>query len=93
MINLKVRVRFCKFFRNIKDIKVSLLSLALFRNYVVRACLDFPLESIVNKLQETVKLLTADNEEKQNALVDARAEVKELKEFMESVSTVSVCSM
>ncbi|XP_015764832.1 PREDICTED: golgin subfamily A member 1-like isoform X3 [Acropora digitifera] len=41
-------------------------------------------ESIVNKLQETVKLLTADNEEKQNALVDARAEVKELKEFMES---------
>ena len=45
----------------------------------------------MNKLQETVKLLTADNEEKQNALVDARAEVKELKEFMESVSTVSVC--
>ena len=47
----------------------------------------------MNKLQETVKFLTADNEEKQNALVDARAEVKELKEFMKSVSTVSVCSM
>ena len=46
----------------------------------------FPSERIVDKLQETVKHLTADNEEKQNALIDARAEVKELKELIESVS-------
>ncbi|XP_068727914.1 centriolin-like isoform X3 [Montipora capricornis] len=39
---------------------------------------------IVDKLQETVKHLMADNEEKQNALIDARAEVKELKELIES---------
>jgi len=48
-------------------------------------------EAIVSGLQGSIKHLTAANEEKHVALEDANAEIKELKEFMESVSINNVC--
>ena len=48
--------------------------------------IDCSTGTLVTRLQQTVKQLTAENEEQHGALEDARVEVKELKEFMKSVS-------
>ena len=49
--------------------------------------LSFPTEAIITELRESIKQLSAENKEKHVALEDARSELKELKEVVESVST------
>ena len=54
------------------------------------AIIDCSTDAVISGLQENIKHLTAESEEKQMALEDAKAEVKELKEFMETVSINSL---
>ena len=56
------------------------------------AVIDCSIDAVIG-LQENIKHLTAEGEEKQMALEDAKAEVKELREFMETVSINSLIDM
>ena len=57
------------------------------------AVIDCSIDAVISGLQENIKHLSAESEEKQMALEDAKAEVKELREFMETVSVNSLIDM
>ena len=57
------------------------------------AVIDCSIDAVISGLQENIRHLTAEGEEKQMALEDAKAEVKELREFMETVSINSLIDM
>ena len=56
------------------------------RHLVNTMIVDCSTEALISSLQESIKQLTIANEEKHASLEYAKAEVRELKEVMESVS-------